>query len=254
MGFLYYPYPHLGRYLPGSDYLSYFLNQNLRRGAGEGVVTDILEFPYEVLFLYAKRLGAVVDLVGRKGVGVHFRHGILNRLYKLDVKIAVYLGVHASLHAYFRRAYFPGLNRSLRDFVHREKIRSFVPLVRHKITEAAVDIAYVREVDVPVNDVGDDVPNVFLSYPVGGKRKGRYFIGILYAEKMNTVFNRDLLSQKRVFNYSPRRTVYPRHHSVDANGPSLLYRIYYLVYIFHFLQFTETYPFSSTRSLTLPRT
>ena len=254
VGFFHYPYPHLGRYLPGSDYLSYFLNQNLRRGTGEGVVTDILEFPYEDLFLYAERFSAVVDLVGRKSVGVHLRHGLFHRFYKLDVKIAVYLGVHASLHAYFRRAYLPGFHGSLSDFVHREKIRSFIPLIRHKITEAAVNIAYVSEVDVPVDDIGDHVPHVFLSYLVGGERESRYFVGILYTEKMNTVFNRDFLSQKRVFDYSPRRAVYPRHHSVDANGPSLLYRIYYLVYIFHFLQFTGTYPFSSTRCLTLSRT
>src|SRR5262249_23202714 len=94
--------------------------------------------------------------------------GRLHCLSQPDVEIAVHLRRKPGLDAHFGRAEVPGLARAPQDLLRRQEIALFLTEIPAEGTEAAPFDADVREVDVAVHNVGDNLADALASQMVRG--------------------------------------------------------------------------------------
>ena len=115
---------------------------------------------------------AVEDLHRAEGVDVDPRDARLHGVQEVQVEGPREVGVDTALHAHLARALGPGLLRAVGDLLERERVRLGVHLSLGERAEAAPDVADVREVDVPVDHVGDDVADGLPAQAVRDRSEG----------------------------------------------------------------------------------
>ena len=82
------------------------------------------------------------------------RDALLHGADEIEVEAPRQIGMDPALHADLRRASLPRLFGFVRDLGQRERVRLRVHLALRERAEPASHVADVREVDVPVDDVG----------------------------------------------------------------------------------------------------
>ena len=98
---------------------------------------------------------------------VHARNAIFDRTHQVEVGRARQVGVNATLHAHFRRAYRPGLLSAIGHLLERQRERIYIVLTLSEGTETATGVTHVREVDVAVDDVCHLVADSIASNVIG---------------------------------------------------------------------------------------
>ena len=119
----------------------------------------------------AERRGALPDLERAERVDVQVGHGVLDRAHDGDVVVAVERRVDPALEADLGRASVPRLGGPADDLLVRHEV-GLAAEVRRQLSlregaEAAAEVADVRVLDVPGDDVGDLVAVHLPSEPVG---------------------------------------------------------------------------------------
>ncbi len=121
---------------------------------------------------HAERRGALPHLEGAERVHVQVRHLALHRAHDVEVEVAGERRVDAALQADLGRAAVPCLARPAGDLVERHEVRRAAQVLRQAAlregAEAAAEVADVGVVDVPRDDVGDDVAVDLAPHRVGG--------------------------------------------------------------------------------------
>ena len=151
--------PLRGRDLVRADDRADLVVEHLGGGArerGEPLVAEALEV---VAQRDAERRGALPDLERAEGVDVQLGHGVLDRADDRDVVVAVEAGMDPALEADLGGAALPGLDGAPDDLRVRDEV-GLAAQVRRELplregAEAAAEVADVRVLDVPGDDVGD---------------------------------------------------------------------------------------------------
>ena len=164
--------PLVGRHLVGADDTSYLVVQHLRRRPrqrGEALVAQQLQVVGE---RQAERRRALPDLERRERVDVDAGHRVLDRPHDREVVVAVERRVNTALEADLDGAALPCLLDAPHDLVHGQEIRRpaevLGELPLRERAEAALEVADVRVLDVPRDDVRDGVAVQLASQAVGG--------------------------------------------------------------------------------------
>ena len=100
---------------------------------------------------------AVQHLLRGEGVQMHLGHGGLDGPAEVDVVRAVELGGQPRLDAHLGGAHLPGLHGAADDFLQGKEVSLLLAVVAAEGAEGAVLDAHVGEVDVAIDDVGDEV-------------------------------------------------------------------------------------------------
>ena len=115
---------------------------------------------------------AVQHLLGREGMDVQVRQRLVDRPAEVDVEAAVELRREPGLHAHLGRPEVPGFPCPADHLLEREEVALLLPVVSAEGAEGAVLDADVREVDVPVDDVGHHVARLPGPQLVGDQGQG----------------------------------------------------------------------------------
>ena len=103
---------------------------------------------------------------------VQVRQNLLDRAADVHVEVAREGRMDAALQADFGAAALPGLLATADNLVERDEVRGAAQVGRQlplgKGAEAAAEVADVRVVDVPCDDVGDGVAADLTAQGVGG--------------------------------------------------------------------------------------
>jgi hypothetical protein len=92
-------------------------------------------------------------------VNVHRGNRMLDGAKKIAVEKSVEVARQPTLNTDFRSTAVPGFARTTDDFVERERVGIGGARSAAKAAETATDETDVREVDVPIYNVGDCLPN-----------------------------------------------------------------------------------------------
>ena len=163
--------PLLGRDLVGADERAHLVVEDLGGGAGERAEPEPPQALEIVLDRQAERGRALPDLERREGVDVQIRELGLDRGDDVGVVVAREGGMDPTLEADLGRAALPGLARAADDLLERHEVRRAAQVGRElplrEGAEAAAEVADVRVLDVPGDDVGDLVAADLAAEPVG---------------------------------------------------------------------------------------
>ena len=168
--------PLVGVQLVGADDRADLVVQDLGGGPREGAESGVPEPEQVVAKRHVERRRALPDLERRKGVDVDLGHRFLHRAADAQVGLAGVVGVDAALHADFRRAALPGLDGATHDLFEFQVVglaaQVLAQLALGEGAELALEVADVRVVDVPVDDVGHRVAVHFAPDRVRGGADG----------------------------------------------------------------------------------
>ena len=96
----------------------------------------------------------------------------LNGARQFDVEITRHIRRQAGLHANLGRAHVHRFLHAPDNFVHRQKVSLLAPIRAAERAKAAMLHADVRKVDIPIDDVGDNIADLSAAQFVGGRNGG----------------------------------------------------------------------------------
>ncbi len=102
---------------------------------------------------------------------VHLWNGLLHGSQNVSIEKPLEVSRQPTLNANLGRALFPCLARLPRDIVGRKGVRIGGAGPSPKPAEAAPDETHIREVDVPVYDVGDRLAHGFAPQRIGHRNQ-----------------------------------------------------------------------------------
>ena len=147
--------------------------EDLRRRPGHRPEAVLLAGGEELPERDAHLRGAVEDLHRTERVDVDARDPALHGVQEVEIEGAGEIGVDPALHAHLARPLGPCLLGPVGDLRQRERVRLRIDLSLGERAEPAPDVADVREVDVPVDHVGDDVADGLPTETVGDRAEAR---------------------------------------------------------------------------------
>ena len=141
----------------GEIAVAHFVDENFAAAAGNRAESRLLEARDDFFQRHAENLREMVELGRRKAVDVDRRMIRPDVLEQVEVVIDAELRMMAALHENLRAADGFEFLDLCADLLGREDVAVVVALGPHEGAELAVDVADVRVIDVPVDDVGDDL-------------------------------------------------------------------------------------------------
>ncbi len=176
--------------------------QDLGRRAGDGAEPGVAQLGEPLLDRHAGLGRRGHDLHRRERVHVHAGDGGPHGADEVCVEGDGQLRVDPALHAHLRGARLGRLHGPRRDLVQRQPERVGVALALGEGTEPAAHVADVREVDVPVDDVGDRVaddvaaqlvrrPGQLLERGALGEEQGHRGVGVGRVEQGRGIGRRE---------------------------------------------------------------
>ena len=104
---------------------------------------------------------------------VHAGNCLANRSTDFEIGLTGETRLDSTLHAHFGRAAIPGLARTPRDLVHRQRVRPAAQVLAQlpfrEGTELTLEVANVGVVDVAAHHVRDDVTARLATERVGSR-------------------------------------------------------------------------------------
>jgi len=122
---------------------------------------------------------------------VHARHGILDRAKNIAVIKLGEIARKPTLNAYFGRAESPRFYRLTRHVVQRVKVGVFLSRPAAECAELASHETDIGEVDVAVDDVGNDVARKFGAQNIRGNQQAEQVIPLRIGQRVR-FFQREL--------------------------------------------------------------
>ena len=176
--------PLLGRDLVRADHGPHLVVEDLRRRPRQRAQAERAQQLEVLLERKAQRLSALPDLERGEGVDVQVGQLRADRVHDRGVVVAGERRVDPALEADLGRAAVPRLARPPDDLLVRDEVRRAAQVRRQlplrEGAEAAAEVADVRVLDVPRDDVADLVAADVAAEPVGGgedalraRRRGR---------------------------------------------------------------------------------
>ena len=163
--------PLLGRDLVGADDRAHLVVEDLRRRARQRAEAEVAQHREVVLERQTERLRALPDLERREGMDVQVGQLGPDRVDDGGVVLARERRVDAALEADLGRAAIPRLAGAADDLLVRDEVRRAAQIRRQPAlregAEAAAEVADVRVLDVPRDDVADLVAADLPAQPVG---------------------------------------------------------------------------------------
>ena len=151
---------------------------------------------------------------------MHLGHARFDRAQQIEVVVAGQVGVDPALDAHFGRAPVPRFLRARGDLVVGQEVRVGIVAPLRECAEAASHVTDVREVDVSVDDVRDDVADGVAPHVVGDpahllegvslglEQRERFVVG----EDRTTIGARERRVYVTAVSRGPRR---PRARDID---------------------------------------
>ena len=153
---------------PARDDVADLLVEDLGRGAGQRAEPGLLQLAQVLLDRQPERASTPYSTSsGEKAWRCMLGQRRLDRAAEIDVEAAVELGRQPGLDADLGGAQLPGLLRAAHHLVDGQEVALLLAVVAAEGAEAAVLDADVGEVDVAVDDVGDDVARLPAAQLVG---------------------------------------------------------------------------------------
>ena len=163
--------PLRGRDLVGADDRAHLVVEDLRRRARQRAEAEVAQHPEVVLERQAERLRALPDLERRERMDVQIGQLAPDRVDDGCVVLAGERRMDAALEAHLGRAAVPRLAAAADDLLVRDEVRRAAQVRRQLAlregAEAAAEVADVRVLDVPGDDVADLVAADLPPQPVG---------------------------------------------------------------------------------------
>ena len=160
-----------GRHLVGADDRAHLVVEDLGRRSRKRAETEVAEPRHVRLEVDSERRRALPDLERRERVHVDLGHGGLDRLDDARVVVAGERRVDPALEADLGGAALPCLAHPAHDFLVRHEVRRpaevLGELALRERAEAAAEVADVRVLDVPRDDVRHVVAAHLATEPVG---------------------------------------------------------------------------------------
>ena len=139
------------------DALAHAVHQDLAAAAGDRPQARRLEIADDLLQRLLKHLAEVDELARAEAVDVDLRELALHVREQVQIPLLGELGVMAALQQNLRPAQRQRLLDLLVQLVQRNDVRVGILLRAIKGAELAIHVADVGVVDVPIDDVGDDL-------------------------------------------------------------------------------------------------
>ena len=169
------------------------LVEDLRRRAGQGAEARGLELAQVLADRQPGAHRAVQHFLRRERVDVQLRQRRRDRAREIDVVAAVELGRQPRLDAHLGSAEVPRFLGAPHDLLDRQEVALLLAVVATEGAEGAVLDADVREVDVAIHDVGDDVADLPLPQLVGDQGQ-RVEVAPVGAGERDAVLDRHLVA------------------------------------------------------------
>ena len=228
--------PLAGRDLVRAEGAPHLVVEDLGGRARERGEAGVAEQGEVLVERQPERRRALPDLERGERVHVDPGHGLLHGAADLEVGLAGEARVDPALEADLRRAALPRLARAAGDLAGRHDVRAAAqvrgePALREG-AEAAAEVADVRVVDVPRDDVGDDVAVPLPAPLVGGGEHGGE-VRAARLEQRGRVLLVELGARPRTARAPPeppyprplrRRSATEGNGGLDAGGPAVLTR------------------------------
>ena len=164
--------PLLRRDLVGADDAAHLVVEHLRRSSRQRTQAEVGEVREVLLERETERRRALPHLERRERVHVDPGHRVTDRAHHARVVVTRERRVDPALQADLGRAALPRLLGSTHDLLERHEIRRPAQVRRElplrERAEAAAEVADVRVLDVPRDDVGDLVAADLAAKRVGG--------------------------------------------------------------------------------------
>ena len=139
------------------DLVADLVDENFAAAAGNRAEPRFLEARDDLLQRHAEDFREMVELRRREPVDVDRRVVRPDVVEQVQVVIDAELRMMPALHQNLRAADRLELLDLFADLLGRKHVRVVLALGAHERAELAVDVADVRVIDVPVDDVGDDL-------------------------------------------------------------------------------------------------
>ncbi len=160
------------RELVARENLAHFVIQNFGCGARQRVQPVIAKHQKIVAQRHAGQFDAVDDFHRRERVNVHLRHRAFYGAQNVAIIIRRQTVRQAALDANLGRAQVRRFFGFARHVFERMKIRIGFARTAAEGTEFASDETHVREIDIAIHDVADDVADQVAAERIGGHQQG----------------------------------------------------------------------------------
>src|SRR6266404_979682 len=161
MGNLHHAQPLVAHALQRSNALAHAVDEDFTAAAGDGSQTSLLKAANHFFYRHLEHVREMVELRWRKTVDVYLGKVATNVLQEVQVVIDAELRMMSALHQYLDATDRHQLLDLLAHLLGREYVRIIVALLAHERAEGAIHIAYVRVVDIAVNNIRDAALRMF---------------------------------------------------------------------------------------------
>src|SRR5579864_8302650 len=152
----------------GGKYVANLVVENFGGGARQRSEAVVAEHGKIVGQRHAREFYAVNNFHRRKGMDMHARNRLLDRAQNIAIVELGKIAGQASLNADFSGAKLPGFTRLSCHVVERMEVSVRLAGAAAEGAEFASHETDIGEIDVAVDDVGDDVAGEFGAQQVGG--------------------------------------------------------------------------------------
>ena len=169
---------------------------------------------------HAREFHAIDNFHRGKRVDVHARHRLLDGAQNVAIIKLRQIARQAALNADFGRAQFPRLDRFARHVVERMKIRVRLARAAAEGAELASHKTDVGEIDVAVDDVGDNVAGKFGAQQIRGRQQAQQVVAFGIGQRVR-FFQRQVAAVLRFqhfFQRTPQRRTHARGRCHDHSS------------------------------------
>ncbi len=150
--------------------------ENLGGRSRQSVEAIVAQHAQIIFERHAGEFDAVDDLHGRESVNVHAGYGLLYRAQNVAIVERRQAVRQAALNADFGGADFPGFDGLLRDLLEAEEVGVGFARAAAEGAELAADEADIGEIDIAIDDVGDDIAGQLATQGIGGDQQAEQVV------------------------------------------------------------------------------